>query len=61
MSKYEEYLANAAECQRMARVSQNDSEKRLWHQMADSWSRMADAHAPQSGIRVSTNRGDKID
>ena len=35
MRKYQEYLANAAECERMARTSQNDTDKRTWQEMAD--------------------------
>jgi hypothetical protein len=48
VSKREEYLANAAECVRMARNSRNDSEKRTWQEMADSWTRMAEAKEEKS-------------
>jgi hypothetical protein len=37
MSKDDEYRANAAECERMARVTRNEFEKRTWHEMAESW------------------------
>ena len=34
MKKCQEHLANAAECERMARTSQNDTDKRTWQEMA---------------------------
>jgi hypothetical protein len=40
MTKNDEYLANAAECQRMARFTRNESEKRTWMDMAESWLRL---------------------
>lgn len=40
MSKADEYVANAAECQRMADLSKHPAEKELWRQMAESWRRM---------------------
>jgi hypothetical protein len=40
MNKNDEYRANAAECQRMARFTRNESEKRTWLQMAESWLRL---------------------
>jgi hypothetical protein len=40
MSKNDEYRANAAECQRMARFTRNESEKRTWLEMAESWLRL---------------------
>jgi hypothetical protein len=40
MSKNDEYRANAAECERMARVTRNESEKRTWQEMAESWLRL---------------------
>ena len=48
MSKNDEYLANAAECQRMARFTRNESEKRTWLEMAmaESWLRLI--HPSQS-------------
>ena len=42
MTKTEEYRANAAECERMARTTRNESERRTWQEMAASWSRMAE-------------------
>jgi hypothetical protein len=47
MSKNDEYRANAAECERMARFTRNESEKRTWLDMAESWLRMIKP-APQS-------------
>ena len=38
--KNDEYRANAAECQRMARFTRNESEKRTWLEMAESWLRL---------------------
>lgn len=40
MSKSEEYRANAAECERMARAARNPSDKAMWLQMAADWLRM---------------------
>jgi hypothetical protein len=40
MSKSDEYRANAAECQRMARLSRDPGEKATWLQMAQDWLRM---------------------
>jgi hypothetical protein len=56
MTKTEEYRANAAECDRMARTTRNESERRTWQKMAASWSRMtewkSDAKADDpSGLR----------
>ena len=48
VSKHEEYLANAAECARMARNSREESERRTWQQMADSWTEMAKAQEGKS-------------
>ena len=42
MTKTEEYRANAAECERVARTTCNESERRTWQAMAASWSRMAE-------------------
>lgn len=42
MTKIEEYRANAAECDRMARTTRNESERRTWQEMAASWARMAE-------------------
>jgi hypothetical protein len=36
MTRYEEYLANADECARMARLSHSESDKTIWRQMANS-------------------------
>jgi len=47
--KNDEYRANAAECERMARFTRNESEKRTWQDMAEAWLRMIKP-APQSAI-----------
>jgi hypothetical protein len=52
--KYEEYLANAAECERMARTVQNDTEKRTWQEMADSWMARAEVQPAKSTDRLSS-------
>ncbi len=51
MSKNDEYRANAAECERMARVTRNEFEKRTWHEMAESWL-AADSALRDAGIWV---------
>jgi hypothetical protein len=53
MSKRDEYLANAAECQRIAARTRNDRERRTWQDMAGSWLRMAkdrdqESHRPSA-------------
>jgi hypothetical protein len=48
MSKNDEYRANAAECERMARVTRNESEKRTWHEMAESWLRLIQTSASEA-------------
>jgi hypothetical protein len=40
MNKNDEYRANAAECERIARYTRNESERRTWLDMADSWLRL---------------------
>ena len=40
MSKSDEYRANAAECERMAGIARNPSEKATWLGMANHWLRM---------------------
>jgi hypothetical protein len=37
VSKWDEYRANAEECQRMARISRNPDEKATWQRMAEQW------------------------
>jgi hypothetical protein len=41
MTMREEYLANAVECQRMARVTRSDRDRLTWLDMALSWLRKA--------------------
>jgi len=40
MSRSDEYRANAAECQKMARIAKNPGEKATWLAMAEDWLRM---------------------
>jgi hypothetical protein len=37
MSKNDEYRANAAECERMAKVAHNEADKQTWLWMARHW------------------------
>jgi hypothetical protein len=37
MSKNDEYRANAAECERMAKVAHNEADKQSWLGMARHW------------------------
>ena len=53
MKKCQEHLANAAECERMARTSQNDTDKRTWQEMADSWRARAEIQPAKSTDRLS--------
>jgi hypothetical protein len=46
MNKNDEYRANAAECERMARFTRNESEKRTWLEMAESWLRLIHPSPP---------------
>ncbi len=39
MSKRDEYLANADECERLAEMSQSPDERTAWLQMAQQWHR----------------------
>jgi cob(I)alamin adenosyltransferase len=41
MSRMDEYLTNAEECERMAEISPNSSEKAAWLHMAQQWLRWA--------------------
>ncbi len=50
MSKNDEYRANAAECRRIARYTLNESEKRTWLDMADSWLRLVRPADPADGF-----------
>jgi hypothetical protein len=43
MGKSDEYRANAAECERMAGISNNQKEKVTWLQMAAHWLRLIPA------------------
>jgi hypothetical protein len=57
MSKIDEYQANAAECQRMANASRNETDKRRWQEMADHWSSRADqrGHGTTAQTKLETD------
>ena len=40
MGKSDEYRANAAECQKMARLARKPGDKATWLAMAEDWLRM---------------------
>lgn len=40
MNKFDEFRANAAECERMAEATKNPADKKHWLKMAESWLRM---------------------
>ena len=46
MTMREEYLANAVECQRMARITRDNGDRRTWLDMAVSWMRKANDRGP---------------
>ena len=48
MSKSDEYRANAAECQRMARLATHPGERVTWLEMAADWLRMIPKVAPSA-------------
>ena len=43
MNGRDHYLANAVECQSMAAVTRDASERGTWLEMAESWLRLAEA------------------
>jgi hypothetical protein len=45
MSKQDEYLANARECERLAEIAHNPDERAAWLQMAQQWLRGAKERA----------------
>jgi hypothetical protein len=45
MSKRDEYLANAKECERLAESTPNPEERAAWLQMAQQWLRWANGRA----------------
>jgi hypothetical protein len=53
MSRSDEYRRNAEECQRMADNTANESDKRSWLRLAESWMRMVrkEAGASVDGAR----------
>jgi hypothetical protein len=52
MSKKDEYLGYARQCQQLAEESQSLSDKRNWRKIAESWLKQAaepdDSHPPRS-------------
>ena len=50
MFAHYEYEANAAECQRMARITRDEKDRLTWLDMAAYWLRKA--HDPRSDSRV---------
>jgi hypothetical protein len=40
MDRFDEYRRNAQECQRMADSTSNESDRRSWLRLAESWMRM---------------------
>lgn len=56
MNKNDEYRANAAECERMAHFTRNESEKHTWLEMAESWLRLIQSSPP-----ADVNRFDAIE
>ena len=60
MNKNDEYRANAAECQRMARFTRNESEKRTWLEMAESWLRLIQPTQPSDTADRLADRFDAI-
>jgi hypothetical protein len=61
MNKRDEYLWNAEECQRMADLSRNHSDKSRWLQLAEKWLRLvpvtAFQKAPDSFDRMRQQSG----
>jgi hypothetical protein len=66
MNACEEYQANAAECQRMARVTRNAKERQTWLEMAAAWLRKANhqqrqtlhqSHRPGRSATVASSLG----
>lgn len=47
MTKRDEYIDNATECQRMADQSRNPSDKSSWLRLAEKWLRMIPKTAQQ--------------
>jgi hypothetical protein len=48
MSKTDEYRANAAECEKMARATRNPNDKATWLKMAADWLRMIPQPRPSA-------------
>jgi len=49
MGKAEEYLANATECVRMARLSKDERDRHTWLSVAESWMQKANASVRDLG------------
>ena len=57
VSKSDEYRANAEECQKMARLATNPSEKVTWLEMAADWLRMIPKAKRSAPKNSTTGRG----
>ncbi len=44
MMEHDEYQAHVAECLRLAEETDNKSEQRTWHMLAECWLRLRDFH-----------------
>ena len=58
MNKYDEFRANASECQRMADGTKNSGDKKRWLQMAESWLRMIKKRETPAPRETPTERFD---
>jgi hypothetical protein len=52
MTTRDECLANAVECQRMARITRDNTDRRTWLDMAMSWMRKANDREQKSRRRM---------
>lgn len=57
MNRFDEYRRNAEECQRMADNTTNESDKRSWLRLAESWMRMVRREAGLDGARNRADNG----
>ena len=58
MSKYDEFRANAEECERMARATIKPLEKATWLEMAEVWRRMIREAERTASENSTTDRRD---
>jgi hypothetical protein len=52
MTTRDECLANAVECQRMARITRDNTDRRTWLDMAMSWMRKANDREQKARRRM---------